>query len=99
MTALYKEYNKAIEIDPMYAKPYYNRGNAYLKKEQYNQAIQDFTKAIDIKSSYAKAYNKRGYTYFVKLKDKVQGCIDWKESCALDMCKNYNRAKQKGDCQ
>ncbi len=45
------------------AETYYNRGNAYGKKGQYDKAISDYTKAIEINPSYAKAYYNRGVAY------------------------------------
>ncbi len=39
---------------------YNNRGNAYVEKGQYDQAILDFNKALEINPGYAEAYNIRG---------------------------------------
>ena len=46
------------------AAAYYNRGVAYARKGQYDQAISDFTKALEINSRLAKAYNNRGGAYY-----------------------------------
>ena len=54
------DFDRAIEINPRFAKAYYSRG---LAKKHYNDhlgAIIDFTKAIEIDPEYAEAYNKRG---------------------------------------
>ena len=40
------DFNKAIEINPKYAKDYSNRGNAYLNKGQIDRAIEDYNKAL-----------------------------------------------------
>ncbi len=48
------------------AKAYYNRGNAYAKKGQYDQAISDYTKALEINPRYAFAYHNRGVAYLGK---------------------------------
>jgi len=45
---------------------YLNRGVAYGKKGQYDQAIVDFNKAIEINPRYGKAYINRGAAYFFK---------------------------------
>jgi len=46
------------------AEFYNNRGVAYDKKGQYDQAISDFTKALEINPRHDKAYNNRGIAYF-----------------------------------
>lgn len=48
------------------AEPYYNRGLAYLRKSQYDEAITEFNKAIEINPRYSLAYNDRGYAYLNK---------------------------------
>ena len=60
------DYDKAIEINPKNIEANYNRGLAYGKKGQYDQAIADYTKAIEINPRHAKAYNNRGNAYFFK---------------------------------
>jgi tetratricopeptide (TPR) repeat protein len=57
------DYNKAIEIYPLYAEAYNNRGNTYLGTNNYKQAIEDYDQAIKINPNYAKAYSNRGNTY------------------------------------
>ena len=54
------DFNKAIEINPLYDKAYYNRG--ILKEELgYGEgALEDYNKAIEINPQYAGAYYNRG---------------------------------------
>jgi tetratricopeptide (TPR) repeat protein len=47
---------KVLEINPRNAVAYYNRGNAYRSKGQYDQAIADYNKALEINPRYAEAY-------------------------------------------
>jgi tetratricopeptide (TPR) repeat protein len=94
-----KDFNKALEINPKNTEAYYNRGIAYDKKGKYDQAIKDFSKVLEINPKFAMAHSNRGFTYFVNLGNKVKGCDDWKKACELGECKNYNLAKQQGDCQ
>jgi tetratricopeptide (TPR) repeat protein len=54
-------FDKAIEINPRFAKAYYIRGRAYYYKGWYDKAIADFTKAIEINPYYTEAYNSRGH--------------------------------------
>ena len=42
------------------AAAYYNQGNAYVRKDNLDQAISDYTKAIKINPGYADAYSNRG---------------------------------------
>ena len=39
------------------------RGNAYLKKNEYDRAIQDFDESVRINPNYAKAFNNRGVAH------------------------------------
>jgi tetratricopeptide (TPR) repeat protein len=45
------------------AEFYNNRGIAYDKEGQYDQAILDYNKALEINPRYAEAYNNRGVIY------------------------------------
>ena len=60
------DYNKAIEVNSRDAQVYYNRGNAYGDKGQYDLAISDWSKAIEINPRYTKAYSNRGLAYYFK---------------------------------
>src|SRR5262245_31649924 len=40
-----------------------NRGTGYVKKGEYDSAIQDFDQAIKINPNYVKALNNRGVAY------------------------------------
>ena len=39
------------------------RGNAYLKKNEYDRAIQDYDESVRINPNYAKAFNNRGVAH------------------------------------
>ena len=56
-------YNKALIVDPDFAKAYINRGFTYRKKGQYQQALQDLNKAISLNPERAGAYAERGIVY------------------------------------
>ena len=45
------------------AELYYNRGVAWQKKGDFDQAVSDYNKAIEINPRYAMAYNNRGNTF------------------------------------
>jgi tetratricopeptide (TPR) repeat protein len=60
------EIDRAIELNPRYAKAYSNRGTADVKKGLYDAAIGDFNKAIELNPGFAAAYNNRGTVYSKK---------------------------------
>ncbi|MCD6490503.1 MAG: tetratricopeptide repeat protein [Thermodesulfobacterium sp.] len=61
----YYETSSDYRTHTNYAVAYYNRGNAYLNKGEYDLAIKDLTKAIELNPNYAAAYNNRGNGLFV----------------------------------
>jgi tetratricopeptide (TPR) repeat protein len=58
--------SRSIEIDPGNVIAYDNRGNAYVRKGQYDQAILDYTRALEIDPKYETAYYNRGIAYMDK---------------------------------
>ncbi len=42
---------------------YFNRGNNYFKRGQYDEAISDYTKALEIDPKFTEAYHNRGTAY------------------------------------
>ena len=51
---------------------YYNRGNTYYTKGDYDQAIYDYSKVIELNPNFAVAYNNRAISYYFKKEyDKV----------------------------
>ena len=56
--------NKAIELDPDYAKAYWTRGHIYYDLKQHDRAIQDHDKAIELNpKDYEGSYASRGDRY------------------------------------
>ena len=51
---------KAIEINPMSAEAYSNRGNALKELNRLGEAVASYDRAIEIKPDYAVAYLNRG---------------------------------------
>ena len=58
-----EEYSKAIAIFPEYFKALFNRGFAYDKIGEYDQAIKDYSRALEIDPENAFAYYNRGISY------------------------------------
>ena len=65
-TALFADYDKAIESKSDYAMALNNRGSAYAKKGQYDRAIADCDKAIDIQPDFVMALYNRNLHYAKK---------------------------------
>lgn len=49
--------------EPTDGMGFYERGNAYFEKEDYDKAIADYTKAIELLPTYSWSYTKRGQAY------------------------------------
>jgi tetratricopeptide (TPR) repeat protein len=65
------------------AVAYYNRGLAYARSNQYEEAIKDFKKALELNPKYAGAYNNRGNVYH-ELKQYKKAIEDYKEALELN---------------
>jgi Flp pilus assembly protein TadD len=63
--------NRAIEINPRYARAYNARGYVQLRLTNYSQALADFTEAIRLDPTYANAYHNRAVTR--KLVGEMEG--------------------------
>jgi len=61
---------------------HYNRGNAYLHKGFYDQAIADFTQVIALEPDLAVPYNGRAWAYHLKGQD-AKGLPDANKAIAL----------------
>ena len=62
---------------------YYNRGNAWYAKNEYDTAIADYDDAIRLNPKDALAYNNRGSAWNAKTEyDKA--IVDFNEAIRLD---------------
>ena len=97
-----KAYSKAIDLNPLDAKTYNNRGIAYGEKGEHNLAIKDFDKAIYLKPDYDLAYNNRGAVYRSKGKHDlaIEDCnkaIQLKPDYAEPYCNRGAVYRNKGE--
>ena len=91
-------FNKAISLDPHYAKAYHNRGIVWANEGNYDRAILDYNKVIELNPVDAKAYNNRGFVWAYKgYSDK--SCHDWQKACELGNCEGLNWARKGGYCK
>jgi protein O-mannosyl-transferase len=86
-----EDFNKAIILNPTYAKAYFNRGTVYLEKGSIELAINDFSKTIDLNPEYSQAYFKRGNAY-MDLRNPENAIRDFTRTIELspDNSKAYN---------
>jgi tetratricopeptide (TPR) repeat protein len=88
----------AIALNYKNAYCYHNRGLAYIKMGQIDQAIFDYTISLELSSMYSHVFSDRGVAYYYKDQyDKA--CSDWKRACELGLCANYAWAKLNRICQ
>mgnify|MGYP001253129923 CR=1 FL=1 len=80
-------YSNVIKINPDNEVAYTNRGLAFLNLGNHQLAIDDFNVAIKINPDSVLAYYNRGVSKWYL---KLNYCIDFKKSCDLGMCDNYN---------
>ena len=78
-----QEYDKAIELNPNFAKAYCNRGWSYLSLGEKERAIQDYSKAIALNPNLVNAYNERGIAYY-GLGEKEQAINDYDKAINLN---------------
>jgi tetratricopeptide (TPR) repeat protein len=62
---------------------YYDRGNAYKSRKDYDHALADYTEAINLDPQNAHAYLNRGWVYAVK-NDPAHSIADSTKSIELD---------------
>ena len=76
----------------------FEKGNVYLRTQEYGKAIQNYTEAIQLKPNYAAAYHKRGSAYYF-LRQYKEACEDWKQACKIDVsCIGLNFGRYQKVC-
>ena len=75
-------------LEPKYAFAYYNRGNSWWTKKEFDRAIEDYNVAIRLDPKYALAYRGRGFAWFYK-EEYDQALKDFDEVLRLDPKEGY----------
>ncbi len=73
------DYCKAIELDPKFSKPYYNRAVALSSLGNNKKAIDDYSKYIEWNPKDTDVYVNRAIAYF-NMQNQEKACKDWKEA-------------------
>ncbi len=74
---------------------YYNRGNVYVKRNDYAHAIEDYSKAISLDANLAEAYYNRGLARLAS-KQKAEGINDLSKAGELGLYTAYSIIKRQG---
>ena len=48
-----EDFGRAIELDPTYPKPYYNRGNGYWQLDDYGAALADYLAVTKLEPGFS----------------------------------------------
>jgi tetratricopeptide (TPR) repeat protein len=81
-----KAYSDAIAFSKVNGEDYplvwayhFNRGNCYLKTNQFSKAIPDYTYALDLSPDNPDIFTNRGFCFY-KTDKKSEACLDWNEA-------------------
>jgi tetratricopeptide (TPR) repeat protein len=75
--------SKAIELNPVYADAYINRGTSLAKTAQYKSAIADFSKALELDPKSAAGFCDRGLAYS-RMGDHAKAVADFSKAIEID---------------
>ncbi len=64
------------------AEVHFQRGNVFLRTDQFPKAIAAYTLAIQAYPQFATAYHKRGTAHYFS-DNHPAACLDWKRACDL----------------
>ena len=83
----------AIQLSPKNAYLYYNRGNLYALRNDYQRAIDDYTSAIMLDQNFAEAYYNRGLAR-IHAKLTAEGIADLSKAGELGLYQAYSVIKK-----
>lgn len=84
-----KDYTKAVEINPMHSRAFYNRAFCYDRLHAYQEALADYTAALHIEPS-ATAYHNRG-TVLERLGREEEALLDYAAAISADSSAHLTR--------
>ena len=93
MARVMDDINHAIALDAQNAFLFYDRGNLYVQRKDYEHAIADYTKAIEINKNIAEAYYNRGLAY-IHSDNRKKGLQDLSKAGELGLYKAYSVMKK-----
>jgi tetratricopeptide (TPR) repeat protein len=84
--------SEAIRLNVSCAYLYYNRGNVYVQRHDYQHAIEDYGRAIELEPHLAEAYYNRGLVHYA-LKQQQEGTADLSKAGELGLYQAYSIIK------
>ena len=78
-----RDFDRSIELNPTYSKPFNNRGVAYVRKHQYDGATDAFDRAIKLNPNYGEAFANRAGAY-LKRNEYARAVQDYDQAIRLD---------------
>lgn len=93
MADIMADTDKGLELSPMTAVAWYNKGNLLLENQDYTSAIAAYTRAIELKPDMGEAYYNRGYIY-LKLGNSREGIADLSKAGESGIVPAYNLIKR-----
>ncbi len=80
------DFNRALEIDPNNPLVYFNRGQVYIQKGEYDLAIADLTKSISFGGTTAEDYYALDYRAlaYIRKNDLTAALADLNQALALN---------------
>ena len=88
-----KNLDKALNLDPLFAPAWYNRGIIKYDQNDYEGALNDFSLAITCDTKLEAAYFNRGIL-LIFLKDEINGCNDLSKAGELGIKTAYGIIKR-----
>ncbi len=83
----------AIKLAPHNPYLYYNRGNYYAQRNDYQNAIEDYNRSIKLEKNLAEAWYNRGIAR-IFAKDTIQGVSDLSKAGELGIYQAYSVIKK-----
>ncbi len=83
----------AIKLVPKNPYLYYNRGNYYAQRNDYQSAIEDYNRSIELEKNLAEAWYNRGIAK-IFAKDTIQGISDLSKAGELGIYQAYSVIKK-----
>ena len=85
--------SEAIRLNVSCAYLYYNRGNVYVQRHDYQHAIEDYGRAIEIDPHLAEAFYNRGLVHLA-FKQQKESVADLSKAGELGLYQAYSIIKQ-----
>lgn len=88
-----EDYNKAVELQPLNAVAWFDKGNVLFELGDYTSAIASYAKAIELQPDMGEAYYNRGYV-MLKMGNTAPGIADLSKAGELGVVSAYNLLKR-----